>query len=54
VSSERKVSPQSSQEVGGVGPTFDGGSSLEVLKFAFVPKVVKDFLAMDVKGVEYS
>jgi hypothetical protein len=54
VSSERKVSPQSSQEVGGAGPAFDGGSSLKVLKFAFVPKVVEDFLAMDVKSVEYS
>ena len=54
MSSEGKVSPQSSQEVGGVGPTFDGGSSLEVLEFTFVPKVVKDFLSMDMKGVEYS
>jgi hypothetical protein len=54
VSSEGKVSPQSSQEVGGIGPTFDGGGSLEVLELAFVPKIVEDFLAMDVKGIEYS
>jgi hypothetical protein len=54
MSSEGKVSPQSSQEVGGVGPTFDGGGGLEVLKFAFVPKIVEDFLMVEVKGVEYS
>jgi hypothetical protein len=40
--------------MGGVGPAFDGGGSLKVLELTFVPKVVEDFLAMDMKGVKDS
>jgi hypothetical protein len=39
---------------GRVGPTFDGRGGLKILELTFVPKVVEDFLAMEVKGVEDS
>jgi hypothetical protein len=54
VSSKGKVSPQSSQEMGGVGPTFDGGGGLKVLELTFIPKVVEDFLAMEMEGFKDS
>jgi hypothetical protein len=54
MSSKGKVSPQSSQEMGGIGPTFDGGGSLKVLELTFVPKIVKDFLAVEVEGFKGS
>jgi hypothetical protein len=40
--------------MGGVGPTFKDGGSLKVLELTFVRKVVKDFLAMKVKGIKDS
>jgi hypothetical protein len=48
------MSLQSSQEMGRVGPAFDGRGSLKILELTFVPKIVEDFLAMDVKSVKNS
>jgi hypothetical protein len=54
MSSKGEMSPQSSQEMGRVGPAFDGRGSLKILELTFVPKIVEDFLAMDVKSVKNS
>jgi hypothetical protein len=40
--------------MGGVGPAFDGGGSLKILELAFVPKIVEDFLAMEMESFENS
>jgi hypothetical protein len=52
VSSEREVSPQSSQELCWWRPGFDGGFEADLNEFGFVPKFVDYLSAMGAKRVK--
>jgi hypothetical protein len=52
VSSEREVSPQSSQELCWWRPGFDGGFEADLDEFRFVPKLVDYLLMMSTKRVK--